>query len=246
MQAQEAEQFADDRSNEECQNSFNSSDKSEEIKNMKMKYKQSQNKVYHDFYKTKICPLYLLSICMKGNECPFAHSEEELREKPNLVKTKLCEAFLQGCCKYGEQCNFAHGEDELRSTPDLFKTAICNLWSQGKCLAGERCRFAHGYDDLRPAPLHHKVKKTQYNQMIKNSSPNSSYVEPSIVMPQYAPNYITMPVYGAYQYYPPQQYPMGQALGMQAAYLPSYPTMTSTNGKAKYSNGVSQGRSRKN
>jgi len=140
-------------------NSYNTIKPDDDLGLLRSKYKQSDNKVYHDFYKTKVCSLYNLNICKKGNDCPFAHSGDELRDKPNLYKTKLCEAFLQGQCTKGEECSFAHGEEELRSTPDLFKTAICNLWTQGKCTAGETCRFAHGYDDLRPAPSHHKFKK---------------------------------------------------------------------------------------
>jgi hypothetical protein len=136
------------------------SDNHEDMGLLRAKYKNSTNKVYHDFYKTKMCSLFNLNICKKGKDCPFAHSEDELRDKPNLQKTKLCDDFLQqGHCHRGENCPFAHGEDELRSTPDLFKTAICNLWTQGKCTAGESCRFAHGYEDLRPAPSHHKFKK---------------------------------------------------------------------------------------
>jgi len=103
----------------------------------------------------------------------------------------------------GNQCSFAHGEEELRSTPDLFKTAICNLWSQNKCTSGERCRFAHGFDDLRPAPSHHKVKKTQYNQMIKNNKP-SSFVESPTTVSSFQTSYVAMPVYNNYQYYPQQ------------------------------------------
>jgi len=115
-------------------------------------------KIYHDFYKTKLCPLNLLSICIKGPNCTFAHSEEELREPPNLIKTKLCGPYMKGYCKFGDRCCFAHGDRELRSTPDLYKTAICNLWKQGKCLSGMSCRFAHGIDDLRPAPAYPKFK----------------------------------------------------------------------------------------
>jgi len=119
---------------------------------------QNGRKIYHDFYKTKLCPLNLLSICIKGNSCTFAHSEEELREAPNLIKTKLCGPYMKGYCKFGDRCCFAHGERELRSTPDLYKTAICNLWKQGKCPSGHTCRFAHGIDDLRPAPAFPKFK----------------------------------------------------------------------------------------
>jgi hypothetical protein len=158
--------------------SYNQIDhENDEVDLLRMKYKQSDNRVYHDFFKTKMCSLFFLNICKKGKNCPFAHSEDELREKPNLYKTKLCDAFLQeGKCVRGENCQFAHGEDELRSTPDLFKTAICNLWTQGKCTAGDQCRFAHGHEDLRPAPSHHKFKsgpkKISHH---KKSDPNFYY-----------------------------------------------------------------------
>jgi len=67
----------------------------------------------------------MLNICVKGSNCPFAHSEDELREQPNLKKTKLCAPYMKGFCKYGDNCCFAHGEHELKSTPDLYKTAVC-------------------------------------------------------------------------------------------------------------------------
>lgn len=139
---------------------FSNSRGDEDVDLLRAKYKQSNKKVYHDFFKTKPCSLYNLNICKKGNDCPFAHTSDELRDKPNLFKTQLCQTFLEhGHCEKGENCTFAHGEDELRSTPDLFKTAICHLWSQGQCTSGDGCRFAHGYDDLRPAPSHQKFKK---------------------------------------------------------------------------------------
>jgi len=181
----------------------------EDYKLLKMKYKQSSNKVYHDFFKTKMCSLYSLSICKKGKECPFAHSPDELREKPNLYKTKLCETFLQtGNCKHGEKCNFSHGESELRSTPDLFKTAICNLWTQGKCVAGERCRFAHGYEDLRPAPSHHKFKKNNLTKVLNNNPqtpspmPNNNNFNQNMYFNQYQYQY--NPNMYAYPNYPMQ------------------------------------------
>jgi len=174
----------------------------DEVDLLKTKYKEGPNRVYHDFFKTKMCNLYLLNICKKGKDCPFAHSEDEIREKPNLYKTKLCPAFLEGNCNRGERCNFAHGEEELRSTPDLFKTAICNLWTQAKCQAGEMCRFAHGHLDLRPAPSHHKFKKQNFNKTFSNNQapkpknqgqpqqfnqyyPHQMYQQPNFSFPMY-------------------------------------------------------------
>jgi len=179
-----------------------------------MKYRQTNNKVFHDFYKTKICSLNNLNICKKGKACPFAHSMDELRDKPNLYKTKLCDAFLaNGSCSRGEQCTFAHGETELRSTPDLFKTAICHLWSEGRCVAGDHCRFAHGDDDKRPAPSSHKFKRNSF----KKTSPTENHDYMQSV--QYSPySYPPQSYYG----YPMYAMPMMPG-EMQSPYMMSQP-----------------------
>jgi len=220
-------------------NSFNAGDKSqnevnsnEDVGLLRMKYKQTNNRVYHDFYKTKMCSLNNLTICKKGKNCPFAHSDDELREKPNLYKTKLCDAFLQGSCPNEEDCHFAHGEQELRSTPDLFKTAICNLWTQNKCDQGSQCRFAHGYDDLRPAPSHHKFKssngnsgpakshkkKQKFNNTNNNGGQNFYYDQYAYPTDMYA-----------YPMYPvsilPGQMPAPYMMGQPTSY---YPDMRNT------------------
>jgi hypothetical protein len=200
--------------------SFNQLDdpNNDEVNLLRMKYKQTDNRVYHDFFKTKMCSLNALNICKKGTNCPFAHSEDELREKPNLYKTKLCDAFLQeGKCSKGENCHFAHGEDELRSTPDLFKTAICNLWTQGKCTAGDQCRFAHGYEDLRPAPSHQKFKaghKKKSHNFTPKSNPNQNYYYNQM---SYPANFYSYPMYpvSALPGQIPSPYMMGQPYGYQ-------------------------------
>ena len=181
--------------------SYSNIQSDEDMKLLRVKYKQSDNKVYHDFYKTKPCSLFSLNICKKGKDCPFAHTVDELRDKPNLYKTKLCEAFLQGQCHKEEDCNFAHGEEELRSTPDLFKTAICNLWTLGRCTAGETCRFAHGYEDLRPAPSHHKFKKKN-NYHKPQQSKQHNYQQQNVYYN--AQQYPYAMYGGGYQMYPMQ------------------------------------------
>jgi len=192
---------------------FNGSRTDDDIGLLRAKYQQSNNKVYHDFFKTKPCSLFSLNICKKGDECPFAHSSDELRDKPNLFKTQLCQTFLQdGHCEKGENCTFAHGETELRSTPDLFKTALCHLWSQGKCSSGNDCRFAHGYDDLRPAPSHKKFTKKAPNNNRKPRKNHGEFGQNTYYNNQY-PYVPTM--YG----YP--MYPMQMAMphGMQNNFM---------------------------
>jgi len=156
------------------------------------KFKPGGPRVFHDFYKTKMCNLFLLNICKNGEDCPFAHSETEIREKPNLHKTKLCQTFIEeGRCKKGKNCCFAHGEEELRSTPDLFKTAICNLWTQRKCTSGDKCRFAHGQTDLRPSPHFSKSRKPNFkkdfnpDQQIQKPQQNQQIYHQNFDQPQY-------------------------------------------------------------
>lgn len=108
------------------------------------------------FFKTKICP-YLLSVrlslhqghCTKGEKCSFAHSQDELKDPPNLKKTKVCQQFTLGKCQMGAKCSYAHGETELRYTPEFFKTSLCKSYMKGNCALGDKCRYAHGEEDLR-------------------------------------------------------------------------------------------------
>jgi len=53
----------------------------------------------------------------RSSSCPYAHGEDELQERPNLLKTSLCRPFLEGkCVAESGRCGFAHGHRELRKT----------------------------------------------------------------------------------------------------------------------------------
>lgn len=91
----------------------------------------------------------LQNICFKGDKCPFAHSEDELREKPNLMRTKLCETFLES------------GTDITTFVTPFFKYYFLSLKTNayrlsnhhlGMCKNGDRCTFAHGEVELRSTP----------------------------------------------------------------------------------------------
>jgi hypothetical protein len=54
------------------------------------------NKQTLDLKKTKICPVVKQGKrCPKADMCNFAHSNEELRAKPNLSKTKMCPMIIK-------------------------------------------------------------------------------------------------------------------------------------------------------
>lgn len=65
------------------------------------------------FFKTQLCKFF--PRCSKGAECPFAHTQTELKERPNLAKTMICSEWREGRCPLdGQSCKFAHGMQELR------------------------------------------------------------------------------------------------------------------------------------
>merc|ERR1712194_576373 len=113
--------------------------------------KEQETKFALDLKKTKMCPNIKAGFCSRGSRCNFAHSNDELRIKPNLSKTRMCPNLTKkGTCEFGDNCNFAHSELELRSTPDIYKTSLCNSFKNGECKVGDLCRFAHGEEELRP------------------------------------------------------------------------------------------------
>uniref|UniRef100_A0A0N5ASE8 Zinc finger protein n=1 Tax=Syphacia muris TaxID=451379 RepID=A0A0N5ASE8_9BILA len=65
-----------------------------------------------DSYKTVMCKGWLeMGGCSFGENCRFAHGEEELRipiDNPKY-KTKLCDKYTKtGVCPYGDRCLFIH------------------------------------------------------------------------------------------------------------------------------------------
>eukprot|EP00746_Dinoflagellata_sp_MGD_P082923 gnl/MRDRNA2_/MRDRNA2_32964_c0_seq1.p1 gnl/MRDRNA2_/MRDRNA2_32964_c0~~gnl/MRDRNA2_/MRDRNA2_32964_c0_seq1.p1 ORF type:complete len:448 (+),score=91.08 gnl/MRDRNA2_/MRDRNA2_32964_c0_seq1:178-1344(+) len=129
-------------------NSNSSDDGSNEDVEFKDRYKRGKGK--DAFQRTKMCMHFLKGWCRAGNDCPWAHDSDELRQRPDLRKTRLCDNFLKGKCHLdGNRCTFAHSREELRATEDLYKTMLCRFWLVGNCKAGTSCRHAHGEHELR-------------------------------------------------------------------------------------------------
>ncbi|GMH18950.1 hypothetical protein Nepgr_020791 [Nepenthes gracilis] len=92
------------------------------------------------FFKTRLCTNFRLGQCTNGENCNFAHGEEDLRKPPpnwqELVgsgrqddrgngnwddddrinhKMKICKKFYNGeDCPYGERCNFLHRDPPVK------------------------------------------------------------------------------------------------------------------------------------
>lgn len=54
-------------------------------------------------------------MCNLGNNCSFAHGEQQLRSTNQFYKTTICIGFTKGNCNLGDNCRFAHGEQELKN-----------------------------------------------------------------------------------------------------------------------------------
>lgn len=75
-------------------------------------------------YKTVMCQAWLeCGTCSFGENCRFAHGEEELRPcklptKNPKYKTKLCDKYtMAGLCPYGDRCLFIHPESSNAPNP---------------------------------------------------------------------------------------------------------------------------------
>lgn len=101
------------------------------------------------FSKTKLCKFNVIGKCTKGEQCPFAHENLDLRKLPDLRCTKLCKMLIQtGQCT-SKGCTYAHTKEELRSTGAYHKTKLCRFMQTGHCTLGSKCNFAHSSVELR-------------------------------------------------------------------------------------------------
>ncbi|CEM16678.1 unnamed protein product [Vitrella brassicaformis CCMP3155] len=93
---------------------------------------------------TALCKYWTLRHrCPHGDDCSFAHGEDELRPLTRLIKVRLCPSFMEtGECSMGRRCWFAHGEQELQDRTKKIDR-LCKFHREGFCNQGSRCRFIH-------------------------------------------------------------------------------------------------------
>lgn len=98
---------------------LNESKTSNKNKNrIQKKYKNKEEIKTYSFglnkkYKTELCKYFeIKGYCKYGENCIYAHGEENLRLKVTNTKayrTKKCDKFYEnGYCPYGNRCQFAH------------------------------------------------------------------------------------------------------------------------------------------
>lgn len=146
---------------------------------------QEQPRMSAQFSKTEMCKFHLLGTCRKGTTCAFAHSKDEMKERPDLSRTRLCRAFLQtGQCN-NKNCTYAHSKDELRATGNFHKTKLCRFWPVGHCTLGAKCRFAHSTDELQATEEAEVAEQSpQQDQQYKDSMAIQSQILPLLAQLQ--------------------------------------------------------------
>lgn len=113
------------------------------------KCKKGDNCEYiHEYIKDKLpeCPsLQMNGKCLRGTDCPFKHSEKQIRE---------CHFYMNGYCKDGINCKLAHINKEL-----------CYNYLLGFCPKGPQCEFYHLKSLIHPLQdnLNYLTKKTVFD-----------------------------------------------------------------------------------
>eukprot|EP00930_Biecheleria_cincta_P040616 TRINITY_DN27821_c0_g1_i2.p1 TRINITY_DN27821_c0_g1~~TRINITY_DN27821_c0_g1_i2.p1 ORF type:complete len:455 (+),score=81.90 TRINITY_DN27821_c0_g1_i2:64-1428(+) len=104
------------------------------------------------FIATELCKFFQMNSCTRGKKCNFAHTSDDLKEKPDLYRTKLCADFMMsGACRNAEMCRFAHGKGELRSVQHHGKaSSSASSVVQGEYhgVLGQQVRSQHGNLDV--------------------------------------------------------------------------------------------------
>lgn len=92
-------------------------------------------------------------MCQYAERCLYAHSSEELRQRPVNAKfrTDLCKAFHEdGFCGYGARCSFRHEipkmqkdmiEDSARKLEELYRV-LPRLVSRSRASSINRTRIS--------------------------------------------------------------------------------------------------------
>mmetsp|Transcript_8842 Transcript_8842/g.19421 ORF Transcript_8842/g.19421 Transcript_8842/m.19421 type:complete len:208 (-) Transcript_8842:205-828(-) len=67
------------------------------------------------FSRTKMCKFNAANRCLRGKDCPYAHSVDQLIPLPDLACTKMCRTYLNGGKCVDEACMFAHSKSDVRA-----------------------------------------------------------------------------------------------------------------------------------
>jgi len=147
------------------------------------------------FAKTKMCKLFILGECTRGERCRFAHSREQLKGLPKLARNRVCKSLINtGHCDDPE-CPYAHSREEfvLAQGPG----AICNRQvRQNRHHVQKTAEAQQTPQQAKPPQIlkgpqqqqeqqQHQVMQIQHKHLVVPSSPSPCLMAtPSFVAPQ--------------------------------------------------------------
>jgi len=93
--------------------------------------------------------LFKFGACLRGNECTFAHAQDELHPaSADLTNTE--DAARTEALSHQPGPSFENTEPTMRMKK---KREMCHRMSNGGCLLGKKCMFAHAEDELGSVAL---------------------------------------------------------------------------------------------
>jgi len=123
---------------------------------MSVAAEQSVSTLDQRLQKTKICKYFKNGFCNLGSKCDFAHSDDELTEKPSFkfLKTVLCKKLKRGKeCNFAGGCWYAHSNEERVDNIAVMRNVLCPaMQSSGVCKHAEKCRFSHDFGKISYCP----------------------------------------------------------------------------------------------
>jgi len=138
-------------------------------------------------FKTEMCKFFLQGCCENGDTCPYSHSPQDLRSRPDLTATSMCKNMAQTGNCMDPTCRFAHAEEDLRMTHGFYKMKMCSFAKSGRCKHGTNCRFAHDPIELRPA---RPMMDNEELRLSSNSTTQSNFDKEEVNMMQRQVNQI--------------------------------------------------------
>ena len=92
-----------------------------EVTKLRKPYKEMD---FNKKYKTEICKNWVYAECKFGDNCTYAHGEEDLRvnkTKKNVKCANFSEKFV---CPYGSKCQFSHKYSIKKRLPVFIKLSL--------------------------------------------------------------------------------------------------------------------------
>ncbi|KAK9697799.1 hypothetical protein RND81_08G062000 [Saponaria officinalis] len=125
------------------------------------------------FFKTRLCVKFRMGQCRNGENCNFAHGDEDLRKPPpnwqDLVSGRTDDRGISNSSSNNNGNGYENwGEDDDRI---IHKMKLCKKYYNGEeCPYGERCNFLHKdppkFRDAAPPPRFRESSSTRESSAI--------------------------------------------------------------------------------